>query len=107
MKFWNFYDNLMKGLIPNRISEDQIENEFRSVLIDLKNAKSSIIVKFLPAVFNCLLTLLSEPPIVAGRMLNIGQSVFEVLSLILHNLAEFAKKERFVFFSKLVNLVNS
>ncbi|KAK7862685.1 hypothetical protein R5R35_000927 [Gryllus longicercus] len=82
-RFLNLCTILEEGSIPPRLGD--IETELRNSISELALAKSEPLVKFLPLIINKLLLLIVKPPSVTGQILNIGQTSFEALAMLVNN----------------------
>ncbi|XP_066997234.1 dedicator of cytokinesis protein 7 [Anabrus simplex] len=85
-RFLNMCAALEEGNIPSRIGEANIESELKISILDLNHAKSEPLVKFLHLVINKLLLLMVKPPSVLGQLMNIGQTSFEALAMLVRNI---------------------
>jgi hypothetical protein len=54
-------------------------------ILDLNHAKPEPLVKFLPLILNKLILLLVIPPSVLGQVMNIGQTTFEAIAMLVRN----------------------
>ncbi|CAH1775987.1 unnamed protein product, partial [Owenia fusiformis] len=72
--------------IPQRIGENNFENELKRSIVELVNAQGEPLVHFLPVILDKLIQLLVRPPAVGGQLVNIGQGTFECLAEIVRRL---------------------
>nr|CAD7428672.1 unnamed protein product [Timema monikensis] len=84
-KFLNICAILQDGNIPARIGEANMENELKTSILELTHAKSEPLVKFLPLIMNKLVLLMVKPPTILGQAMNIGQTSFEAITMIVRN----------------------
>jgi hypothetical protein len=54
-------------------------------MLDLNHAKPEPLVKFLPLILNKLILLMVKPPSVLGQVMNIGQTAFEAIAMLVRN----------------------
>lgn len=66
--------------------EHNLENELKSRISNLVKADSETLVKFLPIIMDKLIQLLVEPLSFSGQLLNVGQTCFEALALLVKKL---------------------
>lgn len=85
-RFLTAYDYLESGNIPSRIG-DNMENEFKTALSELSEAKPEALVKNLPLMLDTLLKVLVQPPSIGGHVMNVGPTVFEALCTLLNNVS--------------------
>lgn len=85
-RFLTAYDYLETGNIPSRIG-DNMENEFKTALSELSEAKPEALVKNLPLMLDTLLKVLVQPPSIGGHAINVGPTVFEALCTLLNNVS--------------------
>ncbi|XP_063219662.1 dedicator of cytokinesis protein 7 [Bacillus rossius redtenbacheri] len=86
-KFINLCNILEDNNISARMGEVNLENELRTSILELTYAKSEPLVKFLPLILNKLIYLLVKPPTIHGQVLNLGQTSFEAITMIIRNVS--------------------
>lgn len=86
-RFLAAYDFVHTGVVPPRLGEVGLENELRSSMSGLSGARPETLVRFLPVIFDIVIQLLVQPPRISGHVLNIGQTAFEGLCLLLENIS--------------------
>lgn len=64
-----------------------MENEFKTALSELGDARPEALVKNLPLILDTLLKVLVQPPSVGGHIMNVGPTVFEALCTMLNNIS--------------------
>jgi len=79
------------AVIPTRIGEANMETTLKSAILDLAHAKSEPLVKFLPVILDKLILLMVKPPVVGNQMMNIGQTVFEALAMLVKNMTSLSE----------------
>lgn len=84
-RFLSLCTVLEEGNIPARIGEANMEAELKATILDLNHAKMEPLVKFLPLILNKLILLLVKPPSVVGQVMNIGQTLFEAMAMLVRN----------------------
>ena len=72
--------------IPQRIGEANLENELKHSIGNLVKSNSETLVAFLPILIDKLIQLLVEPLTIAGQLLNVGQTCFEAMALLVKKL---------------------
>ncbi|KAL0280011.1 UNVERIFIED_CONTAM: hypothetical protein PYX00_001439 [Menopon gallinae] len=77
---------LEEGTLPPLYGETNIEKELKKSISELNNAKMEPLVRFLPLVFDKLLTLLVRPPVVDRLPLNLGQALLESVANLVQNI---------------------
>ncbi|KAJ9574920.1 hypothetical protein L9F63_007939, partial [Diploptera punctata] len=83
-RFLSLCTVLEEGNIPARIGEANMEPELKATILDLNHAKMEPLVKFLPLILNKLILLLVKPPVI-GQVMNIGQTLFEAMAMLVRN----------------------
>lgn len=86
-RFLAAYDFVHTGVVPPRLGEVGLENELRASMSSLSGARPETLIKFLPVIFDIVIQLLVQPPRISGHVLNIGQTAFEALCLLLENIS--------------------
>lgn len=76
-RFLNLCASLEEGNLPPLYGETNMETELKKSIADLGNAKMEPLVRFLPLIFDKLLTLLVRPPMIDRAALNLGQALLE------------------------------
>ncbi|XP_067118403.1 dedicator of cytokinesis protein 7 isoform X1 [Centruroides vittatus] len=84
-KFLYLCTMIDKGNVP-RVEEVTIEHELKTSILEITEAKLEPLVKFLPLLMDKLIRLLVRPPVVAGQVMNIGQTAFEAMAMIVCNI---------------------
>ncbi|XP_071850435.1 dedicator of cytokinesis protein 7-like isoform X2 [Apostichopus japonicus] len=84
-----FIDNFLKlchsvedGRIPRAIGEQKMEDELRKCVFDLSRAGDEPLVQFLYIITDKLFLMMIRPPVIAGRVVSMGQYCFEAISKI-------------------------
>ncbi|XP_021924154.1 dedicator of cytokinesis protein 6 isoform X3 [Zootermopsis nevadensis] len=93
-RFLSLCTALQEGNIPTRIGEANMESELKSSILDLNHAKPEPLVKFLPLILNKLILLLVIPPSVLGQVMNIGQTAFEAIAMLVRNVTALQEGHR-------------
>ncbi|XP_075219096.1 dedicator of cytokinesis [Lycorma delicatula] len=82
--FLNLCASLEQGIVPQRMTESNIENELKVSLLNLSNAKTESLVKFLPLILDKLIGFLVKP---LSIPINISQTIFQALAQLVRNIA--------------------
>lgn len=85
-RFLSLCASLEEGTLPPLYGETNIELELKKSIAELNNAKMEPLVRFLPLVFDKLLTLLVRPPVVDRGTLNLGQALLESIANLVQNI---------------------
>lgn len=78
---------LEEGSVPARMGESSLETELKNSMLEITNAPDSTLeslVNFLPSILNKLIYLLVRPPVIAGQAMNIGQTAFEAIAMVVN-----------------------
>lgn len=86
-RFLSAYDFVHTGVVPPRLGEQGLENELRLSMIGLAGARPQTLVQFLPVIFDIVVQLLVKPPRISGHALNIANTAFEAICLLLENIS--------------------
>ncbi|XP_022240544.1 dedicator of cytokinesis protein 7-like isoform X2 [Limulus polyphemus] len=92
-RFLHLCTAMDENLIPSRIGEANIENELKNSILKITNSNPERLVQFLPIILNKLICLLVRPPIVAGQVMNIGQTAFESIANIVKSLVDLLESQ--------------
>uniref|UniRef100_A0A6Q2XUX5 Dedicator of cytokinesis 7 n=1 Tax=Esox lucius TaxID=8010 RepID=A0A6Q2XUX5_ESOLU len=72
-----------------RIMENNLEAELKSSIAALNSSQLEPIVRFLHLLLDKLVLLVVRPPVIAGQIVNLGQSSFEVMASIVNRLHKY------------------
>ncbi|XP_022913566.1 dedicator of cytokinesis protein 7 [Onthophagus taurus] len=86
-RFFSAYDYVYAGCIPSRLGESGVEAELRSSMIGLENAQPEAIIRNLTVILDSIIQLLVQPPKVSGHILNVRNTSFEALCLLLDKIS--------------------
>ncbi|KAJ8040484.1 Dedicator of cytokinesis protein 7 [Holothuria leucospilota] len=82
-----YIDNFLKlchsvedGQIPRAIGEHKMEDELRRSVLELNKAADEPLVKFLYIIMDKLFLMMIRSPVIAGRIVNMGQQCFEAIA---------------------------
>lgn len=86
-RFLNLCRILEEGTVPARMGETTLETELKNSMLDITNSPDSSLeslVNFLPSILSKLIYLLVRPPVIAGQTMNVGQTAFEAIALVVN-----------------------
>ncbi|XP_019749937.1 dedicator of cytokinesis protein 7 isoform X12 [Hippocampus comes] len=72
-----------------RIMENNLETELKSSIAALNSSQLEPVVRFLHLLLDKLVLLVVRPPVIAGQIVNLGQSSFEVMAAIVNRLHKY------------------
>uniref|UniRef100_A0A7N8XWC5 Dedicator of cytokinesis 7 n=1 Tax=Mastacembelus armatus TaxID=205130 RepID=A0A7N8XWC5_9TELE len=72
-----------------RIMENNLEAELKSSIAALNSSQLEPMVRFLHLLLDKLVLLVVRPPVIAGQIVNLGQSSFEVMASIVNRLHKY------------------
>ncbi|GAB6031639.1 hypothetical protein CHUAL_009399 [Chamberlinius hualienensis] len=86
--FQSLCSNIEEHNIPARIGEQNLEAELKNRISNLVKATAEPLVVFLPILMDKLIQLIVEPLTVSGQILNVGQTCFEAMALLVKKLSD-------------------
>ncbi|CAM1319326.1 DOCK6 (predicted) [Pycnogonum litorale] len=81
-RFMTLCSAIEEGRIPSKIGESNVENEVKKSILELQQSQLENLVKFLAIILDKLIDLMVRPPVFSGQVMNVGQTSFEAMALI-------------------------
>lgn len=63
-----------------------MENDLKISILEIGQARPEPLIQFLPLIMDKLIRLLVRPPVISGQIINIGQTAFEAIAIIVRNI---------------------